>query len=294
MRYAYRTSRRAGRLGRGLGAAALFAALAACQSVDSLDSLFDGGTRPQQAARAETAPPAEPVVREQRPAGAEATAQTQVRPAEPAPREEAGIVRIQQQSTAPAAGGPASQPAPAATLAPAAPAPAATAQETTAGDGGGEAPAGEQAAEAGPAGEGDDGGRRVAEAPRSGGFGGQITRRFDSLFSSGTTTVAPLDPVGEQEVTGNWLLDEEDGLRTCAISLAPMQSGAAVRAGEGCAGLAASAVRWSIFGSDLLLSAADNTVIARLRRSGASWIGFTLATGIPVVLMRPGAAGDSG
>lgn len=291
------TTQMTGWPGRALMALALAGALGACQSVDSLSSLLDGGGDAAQAPAPAPAPQ-EPPVRTQQPAGAQPQTQAGTNSG---PGEADGLIRSQQQTSL--ASSEAAAPAPRAVPEAAAPAAPAAAQQAepdagesgeAAGGSGGEAAPEQETAAAASTGQGDEG-RRVVDAPKGGGFAGDIGRRFDQLFSSGTTTTVREEAVKEQEVTGAWLLDEEDGLRTCAVTLAPKQSGAAVQPAEGCSGVATSATRWSTFGSDLLLSGADNTVLARLRRSGASWIGFTLTSGIPVVLTRPGAgSGDGG
>lgn len=272
-------TRTAGRLGAVLA----FALLGACQSMDSLESLLDRDSRAAPPPKvAETAEPAAPQVREQRPAG-EQTAQAET--AQPRAAGD-GPVRLQQQAPADA-GNP---PAPAGQQAEAETAPTdsqtRTAQTDQSGTGG---PADPEPGAAGEVSEGteDDGnGPRIAEGPKSESFGGDLTRRFNKLFGSSTSVRQPDQLVKTSDVTGAWLLEEEDGLRTCAVTLSPPESGSAVQPAGGCSGLAARAARWSIFGSDLLLSTADNTVVARLRRSGDIWIGFTLETGIPLVLSR--------
>jgi len=94
--------------------------------------------------------------------------------------------------------------------------------------------------------------------------------------------------VDEAKIVGNWVLNEEDGLRTCAMTFASRKAGSGVTAAQGCSGLAASITSWGLFGSDLLLNDAKKTVVVRLRPSGDRWFGFTLGTGIPIVLARSG------
>jgi hypothetical protein len=130
-------------------------------------------------------------------------------------------------------------------------------------------------------------GRRVVPGPDAG-VSSELERRIDSLFGSSSAAPVAEPTVAESSVVGNWVLNEEDGLRTCAMTFSPGDAGSRVTAAQDCSGLAATIVSWGLFGSDLLLNDAAKTVVARLRPSGDRWFGFTLGTGIPIVLARGG------
>lgn len=157
------------------------------------------------------------------------------------------------------------------------------------------AESGEQSGEA--EGEGESGGeneagldgRRIVTVPKGSGANAEIRRRLDSLFGESRSSSSAVETgVKPSEIVGTWLLEEEDGLRNCTITLTAPDKGGAVSGGPDCTGLAAQVTGWGMFGNDLLLRDADNTVQARLRRSDAGWIGFTLETGIPLVMSRSG------
>ena len=135
----------------------------------------------------------------------------------------------------------------------------------------------------------EDDGRRVVSAPEPGATS-ELERRIDSLFGSSAPAPVAEASVAESEIVGNWVLNEEDGLRTCQMTFTARDAGSRVTAAQGCSGTAAQVTSWGLFGSDLLLNDASKTVVARLRPSGDRWFGFTLGTGIPIVLSRNGQA----
>jgi hypothetical protein len=262
----------------------LCAGLSACAS---LDSAFDGASdllspssKSSSAANGESAADTESN------AGAQANAASA-----------GGETETAGQNEAAAANPPAAQ----ASAAPETPAPAArnteAAAETAESQAGAartaNAEIGEQSGEAqgegGNSGEANFDGRRVVTVPKGGGANAEVRRRLDSLFGGSSSGGASFEEaVKESEITGVWLLEEEDGLRNCTITLTAPDKGGAVSGGAECSGLAAQVTGWGMFGNDLLLRDADNTVRARLRRSDAGWIGFTLESGIPLVMSRSG------
>ena len=92
--------------------------------------------------------------------------------------------------------------------------------------------------------------------------------------------------VQSEMVVGSWNLSEEDGLRTCSMAFADADSDNSVQVTPGCSAPVETISEWGVFGEDLLLRDSQNSVIVRLRQSGESWVGFTLANGIPIVLTR--------
>ena len=134
---------------------------------------------------------------------------------------------------------------------------------------------------------GTDDGRKVVPGPDAS-VTSELERRIDSLFGSSAPAPVVEPSVAESSIVGSWVLNEEDGLRTCAMTFSPRDAGSRVSAAQGCSGLAATVTSWGLFGSDLLLNDAGKTVVARLRPSGDRWFGFTLGTGIPIVLARGG------
>ena len=142
-------------------------------------------------------------------------------------------------------------------------------------------------AEAARSNETDDG-RKVVPGPEGGSITGALERRIDALFGSSAPAPVVESSVTEANITGSWVLNEEDGLRTCALTFSSREAGSQVAAAQGCSGLAARVSSWGLFGSDLLLNDSGKTVVARLRPSGEQWFGFTLGTGIPVILARGG------
>lgn len=136
--------------------------------------------------------------------------------------------------------------------------------------------------------EAGDTAKKITVEGGSGGFASGFTRRFDSLFGAGDVPVFAESEVGEKDVVGRWQVNEEDGLRTCSVAIGAKSEGSQVVPGADCSGLAAQAKGWGLFGADLLLHNAENTVVARLKRSGTAWVGFTLDSGIPVVFSRTG------
>lgn len=133
-----------------------------------------------------------------------------------------------------------------------------------------------------------DDGRKVVPGPEGGNITGALERRIDSLFGSSAPAPVVESSVTETSIIGSWVLNEEDGLRTCALTFSSREAGSHVAAAQGCSGLAAKVSSWGLFGSDLLLNDSGKTVVARLRPSGSQWFGFTLGTGIPVILSRGG------
>ena len=134
---------------------------------------------------------------------------------------------------------------------------------------------------------GTDDGRKVVPGPDAS-VTSELERRIDSLFGSSAPAPVVEPSVAESSIVGSWVLNEEDGLRTCAMTFSARDAGSRVSAAQGCSGLAATVTSWGLFGSDLLLNDAGKTVVARLRPSGDRWFGFTLGTGIPIVLARGG------
>ena len=301
----------------GACAVAAMGALGACSSLDSTlegaRGLLGPSAEPPPAAtaessnaaasapasQAETPPPAEPL--KQKPGGPIIARQSEE---QPGAAESSSAPAVPSAPAAPSANEPAPARASAATTEPAAaekPAPAPPAEQAVAanppsatppaaaeGEGGSketaEAQAGGQAS-----GEPGPDGRRVVSVPKGGGAGADLKRRLDSLIGGSASTSAIIDTkVKEADIVGNWVLDEEDGLRTCVVTLASPDKGAAVTAGEGCSGLAAEVTGWGMFGTDLLLRDANNTVRARLRQSEGGWLGFTLESGIPLSMSRAG------
>ena len=268
---------------------ALSIGLAGCQSVESIGSVFDGFgdavTQPAapQAAEAEAPPTAEPE--------AQLTGEVAAAPGGAAGQPTPGGPQLLASQRQPEPQ-PQPQPAPQAQPQPQAqPEPQPLSPEPSPG-------ASDSADTATAAGQGSltdaaraaqpDEDRKVVPGPSAGGITGNLERRFDSLFGASPPEPVVEAGVNEASIVGTWQLDEEDGLRTCVLTFSSRESGSIIAPTPGCTGIATTVAGWGLFGRDLLLNDADKTVVARLKQSGDRWIGFTLETGIPVVLTRGG------
>lgn len=113
-----------------------------------------------------------------------------------------------------------------------------------------------------------------------------LSRRFNSLFGSGgAASPGSSSGVETGDVVGVWKLDEEDGLRVCSITLST-GAGNQVLRGPNCGGFIENVASWGLFGPELQLRDEQNTVLARMRQSSEGWVGFTVSTGIPLVMSR--------
>jgi hypothetical protein len=282
-----------------LAVVVLMAGLAGCGTSDQIGSSLDdflgppaperdfGRARDDAAALPGDAAPSQP-------APAPSAAQPAAPQPQPAPQVAEGqptpggpqLLAGQRTQSQPTAGGPTSLSprAQASAQPPSQPQPVAPAPQAAAPP----APTGGQGSlsEASRASDSEDG-RRVVPGPDAG-VGSELERRIDSLFGSSSAAPVAEPTVAESNIVGNWVLNEEDGLRTCAMTFSAGDAGSRVTPAQGCSGLAATIASWGLFGSDLLLNDAAKTVVARLRPSGDRWFGFTLGTGIPIVLARSG------
>lgn len=117
-------------------------------------------------------------------------------------------------------------------------------------------------------------------------FGSQFQRQMNALRGGDRVLVNSEIDVDPETVVGNWNLSEEDGMRSCTIGFVAPENGNGAQASGGCSPVIGGIQSWGVFGEDLLLRDAQNSVVVRLRRSGQAWVGFTLQAGIPVVLSR--------
>lgn len=119
-------------------------------------------------------------------------------------------------------------------------------------------------------------------------LGAGLRRRLDNMLGGGSAVSSGVgeNQIRERDVVGTWTVEEEDGLRTCSVNLAVADDANRAAVTPGCSEVMVAVSTWGLFGDDLLLRDAENSVLVRLRRSDASWVGFTLASGIPVVLSR--------
>lgn len=141
-----------------------------------------------------------------------------------------------------------------------------------------------QAAGAGQAAEDSD--TRAVIQSDGGLFGSQFQRQMNAFRGGDRVRVNSDLDVDPETFVGNWNLSEEDGMRTCTIGFVAPENGNGAQATGGCSPVIGGIQSWGVFGEDLLLRDAQNSVVVRLRRSGQVWVGFTLQAGIPVVLSR--------
>jgi len=127
---------------------------------------------------------------------------------------------------------------------------------------------------------------RAVIEPGGGLFGSQFQRQMNSIRGGDRVRVNADTTIDPQTVIGNWDLSEEDGMRSCTIGFVAPENGNGAQATGGCSPVIGGIQSWGIFGDDLLLRDAQNSVVVRLRRSGEAWVGFTLQAGIPVILSR--------
>ena len=134
---------------------------------------------------------------------------------------------------------------------------------------------------------GNDNVKRVEVTPDGLGIASNVAHEVNELLG-GTTNVRVNDITNIQNdmVVGSWSLAEEDGLRTCSMAFATNDNDNSVQVSPGCSESIAAISEWGVFGEDLLLRDSDNAVIVRLRQSSNTWVGFTLVSGIPIVLTR--------
>ncbi len=128
---------------------------------------------------------------------------------------------------------------------------------------------------------------RVEIQSDGGGFASSFRHEMNEMLG-GTSGVRVNDVTSIQDdmVVGSWNLTEEDGLRTCSMAFASSDDTNLVQVTPGCSQVITTVSEWGVFGEDLLLRDAQNSVVVRLRRSASNWVGFTLANGIPIVLTR--------
>ncbi len=132
----------------------------------------------------------------------------------------------------------------------------------------------------------EDSDTRAVIEPGGGLFGSQFQRQMNAFRGGDRVRVNSELDVDPETVVGNWDLSEEDGMRSCTIGFVAPENGNGAQASGGCSPVIGGIQSWGIFGEDLLLRDAQNSVVVRLRRSGQAWVGFTLQAGIPVVLSR--------
>ncbi|MBZ0217861.1 MAG: AprI/Inh family metalloprotease inhibitor [Fimbriimonadaceae bacterium] len=132
----------------------------------------------------------------------------------------------------------------------------------------------------------DDGKTRIEVKP-GGGVMGNVRHEVNEMFGRTTNVrVNEATAIQNEMVVGSWNLSEEDGLRTCSIAFSDSDDNNQVQITPGCSAAVATISEWGVFGEDLLLRDGQNSVIVRLRLSADSWVGFTLANGIPIILTR--------
>lgn len=136
------------------------------------------------------------------------------------------------------------------------------------------------------AGSDDEPGPGVQRIDTKGGVGASLSRRLNKMLGRGNVATPSTGPqVEESDVTGVWTLDEEDGLRVCTVTIAGDDAKQVLR-GPNCSGFVEGVASWGLFGPELQLRDEANTVLARLRQSGEGWVGFTVSTGVPLLLSR--------
>jgi len=143
-----------------------------------------------------------------------------------------------------------------------------------------------QAAGVNASGAQDDETRRVELGSEGSGLASDVRQEMTELLGGTDNVRVKESLVKEEVVVGNWNLAEEDGLRSCTIAFTSSEKGSGVQVTPGCSDDIAAIRGWGVFGEDLLLHDSDNSVIVRLRQSGGGWVGFTLASGIPIILSR--------
>ena len=132
----------------------------------------------------------------------------------------------------------------------------------------------------------DDPGPGVQRINTKGGVGASLSRRLNKMLGRGNVATPSTGPqIEEGEIAGVWTLDEEDGLRVCTVTMSDDASKQVLR-GPNCSGFVESVASWGLFGPELQFRDASNTVLARLRQSGEGWVGFTVSTGVPLLLSR--------
>ena len=132
----------------------------------------------------------------------------------------------------------------------------------------------------------DDPGPGVQRINTKGGVGASLSRRLNKMLGRGNVATPSTGPqIEESEVAGVWTLDEEDGLRVCTVTMSD-DAGNQVLRGPNCSGFVENVASWGLFGPELQFRDASNTVLARLRQSGEGWVGFTVSTGVPLLLSR--------
>ncbi len=127
---------------------------------------------------------------------------------------------------------------------------------------------------------------RAVIEPSSGLLGGQFDRQVNSILGGGRVRVNTESDIKSEMVVGSWSLSEEDGLRSCVMGFIEAEDANGVQVDGGCSPEISGIRSWGVFGEDLLLRDSQNSVVVRLRRSGETWVGFTLHAGIPIVLSR--------
>ena len=146
--------------------------------------------------------------------------------------------------------------------------------------------AGGQGSLAAAAGAADEPGPGVQRIDTKGGVGASLSRRLNKMLGRGNVATPSTGPqVSEDDVAGVWTLDEEDGLRVCTVTISTDDVKQVLR-GPNCSGFVEGVASWSLFGPELQLRDEANTVLARLRQSGEGWVGFTVSTGVPLLLSR--------
>ncbi|MBL4758312.1 MAG: AprI/Inh family metalloprotease inhibitor [Rhizobiales bacterium] len=127
---------------------------------------------------------------------------------------------------------------------------------------------------------------RAVIEPSKGLLGGQFDRQVNSILGGGRVRVNTESDVKSEMVVGSWSLSEEDGMRSCVMAFIEAEDVNGVQVNGGCSPEIAGIRSWGVFGEDLLLRDSQNSVVVRLRRSGETWVGFTLRAGIPIILSR--------
>lgn len=122
----------------------------------------------------------------------------------------------------------------------------------------------------------------------SSGSRSDLSRRFGKLFSpEGQERSAGNLSKAERDVGGAWILDEQDGLRVCRVTLLLSVSGRVLRAPD-CKGMVAKIAGWSLSGPELQLRDERGGLLARLRRDDTveGWKGLTAGDGTLVAMTR--------
>lgn len=130
-------------------------------------------------------------------------------------------------------------------------------------------------------------GNRAVIEPDNSVLGSGFQRQVNAL-RGGRNEVRILDStsIDPEKLAGTWTLAEEDGLRQCTMVFADGEDSNGAQVSGGCSPEISGVSSWGVFGDDLLLRDGQNSVVVRLRSSGGTWIGFTLQSGIPIVLSR--------